>query len=207
MAIDLFAALVVTDRARAVDWYSRLLGADPVILYEYMEKTNQFLVPPTRTGEFFEHFEMEGPIRKGDPPHSIVRRGESHYTERAHQDSTMGGGPDGHANLAIGATQRFVEREKIAASAGILLKAANEEGQRDFILSDYQDLGLDYARTLRVWEENFNANYAQIRSLGFDASFRRKWNYYFAYCEAAFSMRNITVAQIGMTRPNNYQPD
>ena len=31
MAIDLFAALVVTDRARAVDWYSRLLGADPVM--------------------------------------------------------------------------------------------------------------------------------------------------------------------------------
>jgi hypothetical protein len=31
MALDLFAGLVVTDRAVAVDWYSRLLGADPVM--------------------------------------------------------------------------------------------------------------------------------------------------------------------------------
>ena len=31
MALDLFAALVVTDRAAAIDWYTRLLGAEPVM--------------------------------------------------------------------------------------------------------------------------------------------------------------------------------
>ena len=31
MALDLFAGLVVSDRTAAVDWYSRLLGADPGI--------------------------------------------------------------------------------------------------------------------------------------------------------------------------------
>jgi len=31
MALDLFACLVVSDRTAAVDWCSRLLGADPVM--------------------------------------------------------------------------------------------------------------------------------------------------------------------------------
>ena len=29
-------------------------------------------------------------------------------------------------------------------------------------------------------------------------------NYYFSYCEAAFTMRNIAVVQVVFTRPNNY---
>ena len=36
-----------------------------------------------------------------------------------------------------------------------------------------------------------------------DDRFRRKWNYYLAYCEAAFALRNISVLQTVHTRPNN----
>ena len=38
---------------------------------------------------------------------------------------------------------------------------------------------------------------------GFDERFIRKWNYYLQYCEAAFTMRNISVVQAIYTRPNN----
>ncbi|MBZ0165717.1 MAG: class I SAM-dependent methyltransferase [Candidatus Omnitrophica bacterium] len=44
-----------------------------------------------------------------------------------------------------------------------------------------------------------------MRKIGFNTSFIRKWNYYLCYCEAAFKMRNISVAQIVYTRPNNYR--
>ena len=32
MELDLFAGIPVTDRARAIDWYRRLLGAEPTFL-------------------------------------------------------------------------------------------------------------------------------------------------------------------------------
>lgn len=44
---------------------------------------------------------------------------------------------------------------------------------------------------------------SEIKKLGFDDKFIRKWNYYFSYCEAAFTMRNISVMQLVYTRPNN----
>ncbi len=70
---------------------------------------------------------------------------------------------------------------------------------------DYEDISPSYVRTLRTWREGFNANWARLQGLGFDEPFKRKWNYYFSYCEAAFAMRNIAAVQAVFTRPNNYQ--
>jgi cyclopropane-fatty-acyl-phospholipid synthase len=66
-----------------------------------------------------------------------------------------------------------------------------------------EDMGGDYARTLRAWSDRFQARLDSVRALGFDDRFVRKWSYYFAYCEAAFAMRNISVVQTVHTRPNN----
>ena len=46
--------------------------------------------------------------------------------------------------------------------------------------------GADYARTLRGWRENFEANLTAIRAQGFDEIFIRTWRLYLAYCEAGF---------------------
>ena len=72
-------------------------------------------------------------------------------------------------------------------------------------LFDYEDITPSYVKTLAIWRGNFNQNLAQVRSLGFDERFIRKWNYYKSYCEAAFHMRNISVVQAVFTRPNNLQ--
>jgi cyclopropane-fatty-acyl-phospholipid synthase len=64
-------------------------------------------------------------------------------------------------------------------------------------------MGLHYAETLRQWRTNFNRATGEILRLGFDRRFLRTWNYYFSYCEAAFASRNISVAQMVFTRPNN----
>lgn len=72
-----------------------------------------------------------------------------------------------------------------------------------FVLHALDDMSQDYARTLRTWRETFNQRAADVRLLGFDERFLRKWNYYLAYSESAFAMRNISVVQTVHTRPNN----
>jgi cyclopropane-fatty-acyl-phospholipid synthase len=54
---------------------------------------------------------------------------------------------------------------------------------------------LDYARTLRLWRERFEAVRAQVAALGFDERFQRMWRYYLAYCEAGFRTGRIGVGQ------------
>ncbi|HXN35324.1 MAG TPA: cyclopropane-fatty-acyl-phospholipid synthase family protein [Opitutaceae bacterium] len=71
------------------------------------------------------------------------------------------------------------------------------------ILHGAEDMGRDYALTLRRWAESFASRTEEVRALGFDDRFVRKWAYYLAYCEAAFAMRNISVVQTVHTRPNN----
>jgi cyclopropane-fatty-acyl-phospholipid synthase len=72
-----------------------------------------------------------------------------------------------------------------------------------FSLHALSDLGHDYARTLRAWRDRFDARLSEVRALGFDERFIRKWHYYLCYCEAAFAMRNITVVQTLYSRANN----
>jgi len=72
-----------------------------------------------------------------------------------------------------------------------------------FVLHAVEDQGHDYGRTLRLWETNLRVKLDQVRALGFDDRFIRKWSYYLGYCQAAFAMRNISVVQTLHTRANN----
>ena len=55
--------------------------------------------------------------------------------------------------------------------------------------------GQDYATTLGMWRERFMRTLPEVRALGFDARFERTWEFYLAYCEAAFRHRNTDVVQ------------
>ncbi len=55
--------------------------------------------------------------------------------------------------------------------------------------------GADYAETLRRWRDQFLAERARVLQLGFDERFIRIWEFYLAYCEAAFDQANIDVVQ------------
>ncbi len=108
-----------------------------------------------------------------------------------------------HAELKRGVDwiQKHIFPGSLLLSIGRVNHALNRTG--DLFLHHLQDLGLSYARTLRMWFDTFSARLAEVRALGFDDRFIRKWNYYLQYCEAAFSMRNISVVQAIYTRPNN----
>jgi len=60
--------------------------------------------------------------------------------------------------------------------------------------------GQDYAETLRRWRHDFLANREAIAQLGFDARFMRIWEFYLAYCEAAFDMANIDLVQYTLVK-------
>jgi cyclopropane-fatty-acyl-phospholipid synthase len=61
--------------------------------------------------------------------------------------------------------------------------------------------GRDYAETLRRWRAQFLARDPQLRQLGFDTRFMRIWEFYLAYCEAAFETGNTNVVQFTLRRP------
>jgi cyclopropane-fatty-acyl-phospholipid synthase len=60
--------------------------------------------------------------------------------------------------------------------------------------------GPDYAETLRRWRVRFLAEAAAIRPLGFDDAFMRTWEFYLAYCEAAFDTGSTDVVQFTLRR-------
>ena len=63
-----------------------------------------------------------------------------------------------------------------------------------------RELGPHYARTLRLWRERFLDQWPHIHAQGFDETFRRMWEFYFAYAEAGFRGGYLGVSQLQLTR-------
>jgi cyclopropane-fatty-acyl-phospholipid synthase len=61
--------------------------------------------------------------------------------------------------------------------------------------------GADYAETLRRWRDAFLSKRTEVQTNGFDERFIRIWEFYLAYCEAAFDEKSIDVVQYTLRRP------
>lgn len=60
--------------------------------------------------------------------------------------------------------------------------------------------GCDYGHTLHLWRKAFHARRDEVLALGFDARFVRIWDFYLAYCEAAFSTGDIELIQFTLEK-------
>lgn len=60
--------------------------------------------------------------------------------------------------------------------------------------------GTAYADTLAAWNRRFQQAWPDLAPLGFDARFKRIWEFYLAYCEAGFRTDNIDVVQVAYAR-------
>ena len=67
-------------------------------------------------------------------------------------------------------------------------------------VTNIRPMGQHYAHTLRLWREQFVANWQHVQELGFDDAFFRMWEFYLAYCEAGFRTGYLEVAQIRIQR-------
>jgi cyclopropane-fatty-acyl-phospholipid synthase len=66
--------------------------------------------------------------------------------------------------------------------------------------------GADYAETLRRWRVEFLARKAEVATLGFDERFMRIWEFYLAYCEAAFDTGDINLVQYTLRKTVSPSP-
>ncbi|GAC1573427.1 MAG: hypothetical protein NVS3B5_03020 [Sphingomicrobium sp.] len=80
--------------------------------------------------------------------------------------------------------------------------------QRGLSWEDREGFGLDYAETLRLWRERYEAALEEGRLAGFDNRFHRLWRYYLMYCEGGFRGRGIDVAQVTLVKSStSHGPD
>lgn len=58
------------------------------------------------------------------------------------------------------------------------------------------EFGQSYSKTLRLWNEAFQARWDEVAAHGFDARFKRMWEFYLTSCAAGFKSESIDVTQI-----------
>ncbi|MBI3707231.1 MAG: class I SAM-dependent methyltransferase [Proteobacteria bacterium] len=94
--------------------------------------------------------------------------------------------------------QRYVFPGGMLPSPSALSRAITAAG----LAIDGQDyFGGHYAQTLKLWYQRFQSAWPDIAPLGFDARFKRLWEFYLAYCEAGFRGGSIDVTQVAVVRP------
>lgn len=76
----------------------------------------------------------------------------------------------------------------------------------DMKMIHMEDITPHYARTLDAWRQRFLSNKEQIKALGYDDTFIRLWDFYFAYCEGGFAERVIGDVQLIFAKPLNRRP-
>ena len=94
--------------------------------------------------------------------------------------------------------QQYIFPGGLLPAPGVLrprIERAGLEVEEEF------SFGRDYARTLHHWRERFLARRGEAGALGFDARFLRTWDFYLAYCEAAFAHGSTDLLQLTLRRP------
>ncbi len=94
--------------------------------------------------------------------------------------------------------QQYIFPGGLLPSKALFKQMANKAGLE---LVETLAFGADYAETLRRWRHDFLDRDGPLRQLGFDTRFMRIWEFYLAYCEAAFDTGNTDVVQFTLRRP------
>jgi len=76
----------------------------------------------------------------------------------------------------------------------------------DLRIIDVEDFGSHYAETLSRWRSTLHERWEDLGNLGLSAEMARLWDFYLAYCQAAFLERHVSVVQIVLAKPQ-WRPD
>jgi cyclopropane-fatty-acyl-phospholipid synthase len=90
--------------------------------------------------------------------------------------------------------QRYIFPGGFLPSVNVLTQSLTKHSE--LVVESLDDIGLDYAKTLAHWRENFLASWSTLTQLGYDETFKRLWLYYFAYCEGAFLERSTSTIHL-----------
>ncbi|WP_394129650.1 class I SAM-dependent methyltransferase [Shewanella maritima] len=75
----------------------------------------------------------------------------------------------------------------------------------DMVVSEIDDIGQDYAKTLWHWQQNFEAAHEQVSALGYGEDFMRMWQFYLCYCEGGFLERTTSAVHLVANKPQYRQ--
>jgi cyclopropane-fatty-acyl-phospholipid synthase len=92
--------------------------------------------------------------------------------------------------------QRHIFPGGMLPSVAVLRSQAEGAG---LAVRSMQHFGQCYAATLAEWQTRFQAAWPRLRLQGFDDGFKRKWEYYLAYCEGGFRAGAIDVGLYELT--------
>ncbi len=70
-----------------------------------------------------------------------------------------------------------------------------------FILEDWHNFGMDYAKTLIAWETNFDNSW-HLYEKEYGGNFYRMWKYYLNCFIGAFNARHMQLWQLVLTKPS-----
>lgn len=102
---------------------ANVLETDVLVLYQYNAKTDRLEFPPICEGDIKYPKYMETQVDETDAPLLFINRGQNHYAEKSQEDPVMA--PKKYPPRD-GIPERFLFREQIYSSAGILLRVGQE---------------------------------------------------------------------------------
>ncbi|KAJ9145428.1 Tuberculostearic acid methyltransferase UfaA1 [Pleurostoma richardsiae] len=94
-----------------------------------------------------------------------------------------------------------------------LVSSIDRGSKGKLVVEEIKSVGAHYVRALRCWNENFHANFEDkivpallerhpaMTRAEMDI-FKRKWEYYFCYCEAGFKTKSLGDVAITVAREN-----
>jgi cyclopropane-fatty-acyl-phospholipid synthase len=100
-------------------------------------------------------------------------------------------------------TPDWIERYVFPGCLIPSLEALSRAATRSSRLGIYRvdEIGEHYAETLRRWRANIHERIEDVRRLRYDRRFERTWDFYLAFCEAAFRTRALRDVQLLLARP------
>ena len=91
--------------------------------------------------------------------------------------------------------QKYIFPGGFLPNKGSINKYVSDNG---LTIKSYESYADHYSNTLAIWRKEFNKKWELIKSQGFDATFKRMWEFYLCYCEAGFKSKNIDLIQFSI---------
>ena len=93
--------------------------------------------------------------------------------------------------------QAYIFPGGMLPSKEVLSQQVTKSGLKE---DGYLSFGSDYAKTLKIWNQNFQKAWPDISSDRLNERFKRMWEQYLCYCEAGFDVGTIDVVQLNLTK-------
>ncbi len=91
--------------------------------------------------------------------------------------------------------QKYIFPGGFLPSLKCLNKLSDKSGLK---IDKYNLYGSHYSNTLQKWRESFLNSWDIISRQGFNQNFKKKWDFYFSYCDAGFKSKNIDLVQFSL---------